>query len=95
MKRTFIDRIASEMVAYGIEFWIHVVATIVVCLVVAIALRFSGVDHELAGMIAGGAGVVVGFGKGIFDKKTGGEWSLMDIIGDFWGAVLFMLCHFV
>lgn len=77
MKRTFINRLTSEMASYGIEFWIHVVFTVVICLLAAIVLHLCGVGHEATGMIAGG------------------EWSLMDIIGDFWGAVLFMLCHFV
>ena len=95
MKRTFINRLTSEMASYGIEFWIHVVFIIVICLLSAIVLHLCGVGHEATGMIAGGIGLLAGFVKEAFDKKTGGEWSLMDIIGDMWGVVLFMLCHFV
>lgn len=95
MKRTFINRLTSEMASYGIEFWIHVVFIIVICLLSAIVLHLCGVGHESTGMIAGGIGLLVGLIKEAFDKKTGGEWSLMDFIGDMWGVVLFMLCHFV
>lgn len=95
MKRTFINRLTSEMMSYGIEFWIHIVFIIGICLLAAIVLRLSGIGHEAVGMIAGGIGLLAGVLKEVFDKSTGGELSLMDIIADFWGAVLFMLCHFV
>ena len=95
MNRNFIDKVSKDLFSWGVEFWMHVAVTMFVCLIVAIVLRLSGVGHEAVGVIAGVVGLLVGAGKEFFDKKTGGEWSLMDFIGDFWGMIAFMLAHFV
>ena len=89
--RKYLDKFSEWLVGFGIEFYLHILCTLVIGMLVARVCFFTGADRILAGYFAAFVTFCLGFIKEGWDNKTGGVFDAKDVLADFIGAVIFFL----
>ena len=89
--RKIIDKITDWLVKWGIDVYIHIICVMCVALVVTDACLICGAGSIQSGCIGAFVGLIAGFLKEVYDKKTTGIFDAKDLVADLIGAVLFLL----
>lgn len=99
MVRKLIKRITKWAVGLGIDFYLHVLAMMLIAWVVALTvtlLRVAGVINwpdVLPGLLGALVAIAVGVAKEWLDERGGGEFSLSDMNANYIGAAFFYLIY--
>lgn len=89
--RKILDKITDWFVHWGIDVYIHILCVMFVALVVTDACLVCGAGRIQAGVVGAFVGLIAGFLKEIYDKKTTGIFEPKDLVADLIGALLFLL----
>lgn len=92
--RKFVNNLTSFLTQWGVDFYLHMVVTIFIAMLIARVCSFTGADHYLAGFFAAFVSIICGVLKEVYDSKTTKIFSQKDLIADLLGAVLFSLSWF-
>lgn len=89
--RKIIDKIASWLVSFNIEAYLHILVTMIISMLIARVCLLTGADRVLAGYFAAFVAFVLGFIKEAYDNKTEGVFEGRDVFANFVGALLFFI----
>lgn len=92
--RKILDKFVAFLTQWGVDFYLHMVVTIFIAMLIARVCFFTGADHYLAGFLAVFVSIICGVLKEVYDSKTTKIFSQKDLIADLLGAVLFSLSWF-
>lgn len=88
--RKYIDLIANKLSALKVDFYMHIIAVLIISTVIARVTILTGANHYLGTSLGVFIGLLAGIGKEIYDNKTTGVFSTKDIIADVIGILLFI-----
>lgn len=95
MKRGKWDEFVVWLVAFGVDKWMHIVLIMVVAWLVSLVFLPFGLSKAARALLGVLAGIAVGIGKELYDKKTTGVVEKNDLIADGIGLVLYFLISVV
>lgn len=90
--RKLFNKIASWLVGFGIEPYLHILITAFIAMVIARVCLLTGADRFLAGFLAAFGAFVVGLVKESWDNKVEKLYEGKDVLCNLIGAVFFFLC---
>lgn len=89
--RKIIDKITGWLVSFKIDFYLHILFSIIIATIISKLCVFTGAERILAGVIGAFIGLVIGFCKEVYDNKTTGVFEAKDLVADLIGAILFFI----
>ena len=86
--RKFFEKISDYLSKIEVDKWEHFDASVLIAFVVTVLLKACGVKQPYSLLIGFTVGVIAGFAKEIWDKKSGEKFDWQDIKADALGSVV-------